>query len=405
MKRNEKGYSLLVLIIAIAVILIIAGGAITTLNFSMEERKINNFIYDMNNIEDAVMQYYSSTGVIPSSGVEEGDISAIGAQLGSDDGDTYYVLDLSKLDLNNIHEKDKTYIINTDSLRVYMLEGIEYKGNTYYTVTDTLMGKSSNYETQNLDMVCTVSPTSWAQVVNIRATIANVSTNLEDWTFKYNIGPKDLSFFGSDGNTFEYGSSIRVTTNGVYSIYAKDPDGNEWLKNVVVNNIDDIAPKYTISDGNITIMDDETGLKEIRYKTRSQYNTNQSRYTAEQQATRNELDYYLMDGKGNTIDSIKNDITTYKKSLQELENSKTRLTQNFNALSEEEQEMQREGYDYDLAASNTAINALKTQYSYILDEDTEYVLYAEDIAGNGTAIVNEILTFKKVCETFNIEMP
>lgn len=393
--KNRKGYSLIVLIIAVIVILIITGGAITTLNISMEDRKINNFIYDINNIEEATKQYYSASGIIP---VIDGnvDISNIvsAGQIDSYDGSVYSILDISKLDANNIHEKDKTYIVNAESLKVYMIEGIEYKGTTYYTVTDKLMGSNTKYESQNMDIVCTVSPSVWTGKANIRVTVPQ--GDITGWTFKYSRGPKDASFFASAGDEtkFDYGKPITVKDNGAYSIYVKDSEGKETVKNVVVRNIDDIPPKYKLQDNNLTIMDDELGIKEIRYKTYSDEYDNMS--------ADGKLEFYLLGGKGNTVESLAIDIANYNNQKAIIDGEKTKLNSDYASLSEEEKEQLSEQYTTSRNALTEKENELNDQYAHILNENTRYVLYVEDLNGNAIVITEEIITLLKVRQMFNI---
>ena len=399
--KNRKGYSLIVLIIAVIVILIITGGAITTLNISMEDRKINNFIYDINNIEEATKQYYSASGIIP---VIDGnvDISNIvsAGQIDSYDGSVYSILDISKLDANNIHEKDKTYIVNAESLKVYMLEGIEYKGTTYYTVTDKLMGSNTKYESQNTDIVCTVSPSVWTEKANIRVTVPQ--GDITGWTFKYSRGPKDASFFASAGDEtkFDYGKPITVKDNGVYSIYIKESgeEGKETIKNVVVKNIDDIPPKYKLQENNLTIMDDELGIKEVRYKTYTEYSNNMAVYGNQG----NKLDFYLLNGKGNTVESLAIDIANYNRQKEIISNERAKLNSDYASLPEEQKEQLSEQY---LISSNDLTekeNELNTQYAHILNDNIRYVLYVEDLNGNAIVITEEIITLLKVRQMFNI---
>ena len=397
MKRNKKGYSLLVLIIAVIVILIITTGVITTINISMEEKQINNFIYDLNNIEATAKQYYSNTGLIPN----KGEVSVppeFGSQLDANDGQIYYELDLSKLNVVNVHNPERTYLINKDSLRVYTTSGIEYKGETYYAVTDTLMGVNTKYEEQDIDVEFTFSPKTWAKRVDIKLTVPNKSkAEVDDWVLKWSSGPKNLDYFRVEGKLFDYLDNLPVYTNGVYSIYINNGE-TETVKNVVIKNIDDIYPKYDITNGNITIMDDETGIEVVKYKLRSEYERNKSKFEAE----REPLDYYLLGGEGKLIESIKTDILEYQNKINDLNGEETILNQEFEALSDEEKELQRNNYEASIKDIGARLDALNVEYAHILDDDIEYVVFFKDYAGNGTVIVDEILTLRKVRETFNI---
>lgn len=423
MRKNERGYSLLVLVIAITVILIITSGVISTVNISMQEKAINNFIYDINNVEATAKQYYSSTGVIPNLGEIEAslDNTGLGAQLDDNDGETYYVLDMKKLDVVNLHNTDKTYIINEESLRVYVKEGITYEGETYYTVTDTLMGIAGKYLKQEADVIFTVSPTNWAEHVNIKATVPDIISTFNDWTFKWSVGPKNMEFFKSGGGTaFDYAESIIVSSNGVYSIYIKDNNGIETLKNVVISNVDDVYPKYQITDENqFLFRDDETGIKETRYKTYGEYERNIEKFKdAGRFDGKTALDFYLFEGKGDTIKELKEDINLFKDEYKELKDRRKTIKENYASLDEEGKLAELESFEANLNGIKDEIATLKGKYEHILKDSTEvdsdemyileidetkrYVLYIEDNAGNAVAIDNDILTLKKLEETFNL---
>lgn len=419
MMKSRKGYSLLVLVIAVTVILIITGGVISTVNISMEEKEINNFIYDLNNIEETAKQYYANTGVIPGNTMLNVISEDLKAQLDENDGEIYYLLDMSKLNVANLHEKDKTYIINEKSLRVYTLEGIRYKNEVYYTVTDELMGITGKYKMQDEDVIVSVTPSEWARKVGIKITIPNATDELEDWLFKWNIGPKDKSFFQSGGGAeFDYGDSVTVITNGVYSFYIKDDAGNETLKNVVIKNIDDIYPTYTIDEsGNLVIKDDETGIKSVRYKTLEDYNANVEEFRASGKLDgKTELDFYVLHGKGDTLEQLEKDWKDLYNQEQDITSrygAKIGAIQDtFNNLSDEEKENERENYLENLANAEKERDeekkALYAKYSHIVDAEGNvrndaYVLYIEDYSENGTVILNDKLTLYKVFENFNIE--
>lgn len=413
MMKNQKGYSLLVLIIAVTVILIITSGVISTVNISMEEREINNFIYDLNDIEEAAKQYYANTGVIPGNTVVQITSEALKTQLDENDGEVYYLLDMSKLNITNLHEKDKTYIINTTSLRVYVLEGVRYKGEVYYTVTDALMGIKGRYQIQDQDTSVSLTPTTWTRRVGIKVTIPNIAETLNGWTFKWNIGPKGIDFFQNGGGTeFEYGTGVTVNTNGVYSFYIKDVNGSETLKNVVVKNIDDIYPTYKLDEvGNLTVRDDETGIRDVMYKTIAKYEENVEEFrVGGKDEGKTELDFYVLHGKGDSLSQLKKDIQEFKTQKADIENRKKSIIEAYERLSDEEKENGREKYENDINEIKLESTELNTKYAHILDADGnlnlngEYVLYIEDYADNGTVIKSDKLTLTNICKNFNIPL-
>ena len=118
---QEKGVTLVSLIITVIIMLILAGTAITSIKESNEVAPYNNMIADITLLEDKILIYYNKFGEIPKI---ENTNQII-------DGKTYYKIDLSKLEnvtLNYGIEEDgdvtDIYLVN-DNLEVYYLKGVE----------------------------------------------------------------------------------------------------------------------------------------------------------------------------------------------------------------------------------------------------------------------------------------
>ena len=65
MFTNEKGYSLSVLVITIAVMLILTMTAVVTLRNVTADREITNFMSDLQEVEQFAKEYYAKKGIIP----------------------------------------------------------------------------------------------------------------------------------------------------------------------------------------------------------------------------------------------------------------------------------------------------------------------------------------------------
>ena len=63
--RAKKGYSMIVLVIAITVILILASSTISVLQISRKKTAITNFIFDITTVEEEVQDFYVRTGTLP----------------------------------------------------------------------------------------------------------------------------------------------------------------------------------------------------------------------------------------------------------------------------------------------------------------------------------------------------
>lgn len=138
MIKNNKGITIVALVIAIILILIISGmmGYYSTNAFKIE--KLNNMYNDIERIQSEVDKYYIENGKLPIKqkiSFNNGNIN---------DNENYYIIDLSilgNLSLNYGSDFEKNYsdnlqdiyIINEQSQIIYYLKGIEYEGKIYYT--------------------------------------------------------------------------------------------------------------------------------------------------------------------------------------------------------------------------------------------------------------------------------
>jgi len=127
---QNKGITLVPLMITIVILLILSGAAITSINESNDVGPYNNMVADLTLLEDKILVYYNKYGEIPK---VEGDNQTING---------YYNIDLTKLQNVTLNygtqdEGDETdiYLVN-DNLEVYYLKGIEVSGKTHHTITD-----------------------------------------------------------------------------------------------------------------------------------------------------------------------------------------------------------------------------------------------------------------------------
>lgn len=121
---QNKGVTLVALIMTIVLLLILSGVAISNLNKSSNVAPYNNMIADIELLTDKIVIYYNKYGKVP---IIENSSQII-------DDIEYYKIDLNKLEnitLNYGTEKDGNakdiYLVN-NNLEVYYLEGIEKSG-------------------------------------------------------------------------------------------------------------------------------------------------------------------------------------------------------------------------------------------------------------------------------------
>lgn len=275
MITKEKGYSLNVLVITIAVMLILTSTAIVTLRSLTKDRAMSEFMSDIQEVESFAMAYYSSKNILPI--VYENGVSTpiepleeMYSQINPLDKGKYYKVDLTKLDSINLFDRDRGgYILNENTLKVYVMEPVEYEGIRYYTLTDEMLGVNKVYSSVNdFDIEITGNPITWTKRFSLLVSIPGEEDVNSNWSFKYyDKGPISADNFATQGSFFEYGEPITIEKNGVHSIYVENEEGQSRVVNVIVNKIDEIKPYLYVSPaGNIIARDDELGIEKIHYK-------------------------------------------------------------------------------------------------------------------------------------------
>lgn len=465
-KRNRSGYSMIVLVIAIIVILILAGAAISSLQNSRGRTEIRNFIFDLNAMEEKVQSYYVENGSLPTSTSEAINIYDLAnkleepntflSQLSNYDNENYYIIDLSRIKGLSLHEtfrgetnlkaenpEDNGYIVNEGSLKVYVEKGVPYTipgeavSTTYYTLTSSLVNGQDVYVPQEQEMIVLGNPKSWVNEATLRVVIPDKSIDsFSDWTFRWDNGPKteeemeSISVYDAVRN-FNYGAPLVATSNGIYTIYVKDPNGKVTLRNINVTFIDDVVPTYSFTDSGDRMMieDKETGIKEIYFKTLAKYknNTIQAQEEAdagndEHSKSRNKVDYYLMDGKGNdVIYELHTLIDTYTEEVAKVKLAMNNENDEYErwvlehpvdgvTILESQAEARLETHNAYVAEYQRQLNELNAKYSYLHDingstDDSRLVIYIEDYAGNASVVGDQnFVTTEMIAKSFNISL-
>lgn len=163
--KNESGITLITLVITIVVMIILTFTVSVNIQQYLEQRAKSNFEIDMQRLKEEVEQYYSREKDLPLLN-KYTDTSMIESIKNVNDNDEYYVLDISKLEveLNNgsdytkALEKSKNttitssdnlrdlYIINKQSHTVYYPKGVEYSGTIHYRLPEVYTKIITNSE-------------------------------------------------------------------------------------------------------------------------------------------------------------------------------------------------------------------------------------------------------------------
>lgn len=143
MIKNNKGVTLITVMISIIIMMIIASTLVYNANTWSKTQALNDMYNDITILRDKVSLYYSSYGKLPIlaeySGVQN--ISNIN----QNDNNKYYVIDLDAIEnitlkygkeyknLKN-NAEDDVYVINELSHNIYYIKGIKVEGKAYYTI-------------------------------------------------------------------------------------------------------------------------------------------------------------------------------------------------------------------------------------------------------------------------------
>ena len=138
MIKNNKGITMITLIITIVIISIISGVTIYESVQNVKARKIDLLYADLEQLEDKINVYYLKYGKLPIKEQFNGSENFKTVK-NVNDNNVYYVIDISSLDGVSLNMKldftgDDVYIMNEQSHTVYYPKGLTIDNETYYTL-------------------------------------------------------------------------------------------------------------------------------------------------------------------------------------------------------------------------------------------------------------------------------
>ncbi len=395
MNTNEKGYSLNVLIITIAVMVILTTTAIVTMKSLTSDRGITYFMNDIQEVENFVKQYYSEKETLPLVYNDDGTLNTLtlteemAIQTSENDSGKYFQVDLSKLGSIHLYDYDRGgYWVNEGSLKIYVNQPFEYNDVHYYTITSEISGVDKVYSNvDNFEVLINGNPITWVTNAKLIVSIPNQENVNTKWTFKYyKDGPINAESFKTLGRYFEYGSTIDIDENGIYSIYVENEQGFAKVVNVVVDMIDDINPYAYITNGDVIVAgDDETGIRRIMYKIQN--------YSIPETKRANDLiDTYTQGPRAYLPNASDEGKWTFLEAYtgEKIDGVEPSIGTDINRYKEEYEKYLT---DYNLALASgdpdAAVALLDDKYPQFQyngipydDDDENIVLYIEDYAGN-----------------------
>lgn len=254
--KNQKGITLITLVIIVIVMSIIVG-VVTYSGFeSIKSARITTFISELEMIQakvnvihekiktsDKEKEYYNSLGQNVTTINENLLLQILGES--SKDGFRYFSRnDLEKLDLENINQD---VIINYDTSEVISVTGIEIDGVKYYNLED--IPNYSMYRVKHIDKNMQVNDFIIEQTKlsdSYRITIKDINGNdINSGSLSYKLHSNDNWLL--NGNNM----SFIVKEVGIYDVKYTDTLGNETIKQKFIPIAD-----YTI-DGVVAYYDAE----------------------------------------------------------------------------------------------------------------------------------------------------
>ena len=270
MIKQKRGYSLGVLVITIAVIIILTTIILMSFKSMTGDKEITNFMNDLSEVEEYVREYYSMKHVLPLQyddtnmpiGITDLEYENIRSQSVESDAGNYYHVDLNKLERLHLQDKNRGYVVNEGSLKIYVINPISFQGVDYYTITDELRGTDKTYnDSVNFEILISGNPINWVSKAKLILSIPDLISSKsgdsfigDGWTFKYSEnGPVTAEEFKNRGKLFLYGETVEVSQNGIVSFYIENPEGYVKVKNVVISMIDDVAPIIKLDGDNTSL--------------------------------------------------------------------------------------------------------------------------------------------------------
>lgn len=145
--KENKGITLVALILAIVIMLIISSILIYNAGTATKTKALNNMYNDISSLTNKIQIYYSKYGEIPAVKEPYTNVESI-KFINQNDNDKYYVIDLEALENVKLsygrdyesYKQDKNqelkdiYVINEQSHNIYYIKGVQVDEITYYTI-------------------------------------------------------------------------------------------------------------------------------------------------------------------------------------------------------------------------------------------------------------------------------
>lgn len=252
----KKGITVASAALLIAVVFILLGTISITSYNSVQNAKKIVFALEMSNIEESVQRHVNNNvdGEYPISEheylIDLSDVSSSAISqfdeetINADNEVLVYELDLKQIGItdttygNKKTEKD-VYVISKTTGRIYYLEGIKFKGMTYYTLTEDIINLKNKQEKQEekvsspkpiilTDGFVTKTLTDGTKEIYL----SNISVENAPKIFKYEIGiisrENAREYFANNGKTV-LDDRLNFSSETDVTLYAESSDGEYYM--------------------------------------------------------------------------------------------------------------------------------------------------------------------------------
>ena len=304
--KNQKGITLITLMITIVVLLILTFTVSVNISIYIEQRKITNFQSDIETLKEEISQYYARKKDIPIIN-RFTNTSMLEGIKNINDSDEYYVIDLEQLDVElnygkdyyTISQKDiseeitdllDVYIINKQSHTIYYPKGIEYNGKIYYRLGEIF----SEIEIEGLEAVYKFKVGDYVQYTPETKTFT-MSTDQTGYSLEQTFSTSDYTGLWQVLYNDETNGLQLISADSVGYLYLKGGvayNNSLTALNTLCKNYENDA--YTITDSGRTVGSNPTSPTTDTTQTESlTFNANigllkeDTRYTTDLQAMEN----------------------------------------------------------------------------------------------------------------------
>lgn len=267
MIKEEKGITLIALVITIAVILIIAS---ITVPMSLERFEVNNvnkMISDLEVLKEEVSNYYIQHGKLPILEANKYNKSQLKFETDAGDNNNYYIIDLTaigNISLNYGRKgyenpgDDDVYIINEATRTIYYVKGIELDGEKYYRIEDA--GRVIDNVEPSSPKIKIISGLEKEDVGKppfyITAVEFEIVPGKDNWSgikeTTYSIKKDGVEISTGSISSSEEWKIVKVSENGTYIITAKSVDNNNNISKEIISEEVEVHVKHEWSIWEVT---------------------------------------------------------------------------------------------------------------------------------------------------------